>query len=133
MHKLVMTGFAALALLATPALAQTAQTPPAPAKTPPPVAAPMAPAAKPAAPAPAMKPAAAPAAAPAAKAGAMQLLDINTATKAQLEALKGVGPVRADAIIKGRPYKGKDDLVQKKILPQNVYDDVKANIVARQH
>jgi DNA uptake protein ComE-like DNA-binding protein len=60
------------------------------------------------------------------------LIDINTASKEALEALKGVGPVRADAIIKGRPYKGKDDLLHKKIVPQNVYDDIKDKIVARQ-
>ena len=60
------------------------------------------------------------------------LIDINTASKETLETLKGVGPVRAEAIVKGRPYKGKDDLVQKKIVPQNVYDDIKDKIIARQ-
>ena len=59
-------------------------------------------------------------------------LDVNTATKAQLLALKGVGDKRADDIIKGRPYKGKDDLVQKKILPQAVYDGIKDKIIAKQ-
>jgi DNA uptake protein ComE-like DNA-binding protein len=60
------------------------------------------------------------------------LIDINSASKEALESLKGVGPVRAEAIIKGRPYKGKDDLIHKKIVPQNVYDDIKDKIVARQ-
>ncbi len=60
------------------------------------------------------------------------LLDINSATKAQLDALPGIGPVRADAIIKGRPYKGKDELVQKGIIPQSVYDGIKDKIIARQ-
>jgi DNA uptake protein ComE-like DNA-binding protein len=59
-------------------------------------------------------------------------LDINSASKEQLDALPGIGSARADAIIKGRPYKGKDDLVQKKILPQNVYDGIKDKIIARQ-
>jgi len=67
-----------------------------------------------------------------ATAPAGELIDINTASKAQLEPLKGVGPVRAEAIIKGRPYKGKDELVQKKIVPQNVYDDIKEQIIAKQ-
>jgi competence protein ComEA len=83
----------------------------------------MAPAAKPAATAPAKPPTAAPA----------ELIDINTATQAQLEPLKGIGPVRAAAIIKGRPYKGKDELVQKKIVPKNVYDDIKEQIIAKQN
>jgi DNA uptake protein ComE-like DNA-binding protein len=59
-------------------------------------------------------------------------LDINSATKEQLDALPGIGTARADAIIKGRPYKGKDDLVQKGIIPQNVYDGIKDKIIARQ-
>jgi DNA uptake protein ComE-like DNA-binding protein len=61
-----------------------------------------------------------------------QLIDINTASKETLETLKGIGPARADAIIKGRPYKGKDDLVSKKLVPKNVYDGIKDKIVARQ-
>lgn len=59
-------------------------------------------------------------------------LDINTATAAQLEALPDVGKTRAEAIIKGRPYKAKDELVDKKILPRNVYDHVKNRIIAKQ-
>ena len=69
---------------------------------------------------------------PPATAPAGELIDINTARKEQLEPLKGIGPVRAEAIVKGRPYKGKDELVQKKIVPQNVYDDIKEQIIAKQ-
>ena len=61
-----------------------------------------------------------------------ELIDINTASKEQLVPLKGIGDVRAEAIIKGRPYKGKDDLVQKKILSKNVYDGIKDQIIAKQ-
>jgi competence protein ComEA len=81
----------------------------------------------------AMAPAATPAKPPATgTAPAGELIDINTARKEQLEPLKGIGPARAEAIIKGRPYKGKDELVQKKIVPQSVYDDIKEQIIAKQ-
>ncbi len=67
-----------------------------------------------------------------AAAQAAALIDINSAAKADLEGLKGVGPARADAIIKGRPYKGKDELLAKKIVPENVYKDIKDKIIAKQ-
>lgn len=108
---------AAMALFGTTALAQAPQTTPAPAKP----SAATAASAKPAA--AATTPAAAPTAA---------LLDINSASKDELDKLKGIGDARAEAIIKGRPYKGKDDLVRKKIIPQNVYDDIKDKIIAKQ-
>lgn len=60
------------------------------------------------------------------------LIDINTATAAQLDAIKDIGPARAAAIIKGRPYKRKDELVTKKILSQSIYDKIKDKIIAKQ-
>ena len=81
------------------------------------------------APATTAAPAAAPATTPAAK---TELLDINSATPEQLDALPGIGAVRTAAIIKGRPYKGKDDLVQKGIVPKNVYEAIKDKIIAKQ-
>ncbi|MGZ3410427.1 MAG: ComEA family DNA-binding protein [Xanthobacteraceae bacterium] len=60
------------------------------------------------------------------------LIDINSAAKADLDALPGIGPVRADAIIKGRPYKGKDELTQKGIIPESVYNGIKDKIIAKQ-
>jgi len=113
--------FAALGLLAAlaagPVLAQTPQTGAAPMARPaaPPAAATTAPAA--------------PAAQQAAK---TPLIDINHASKEELDALPGIGAVRAEAIIKGRPYKGKDELLRKKVLPSNVYEGIKDRVVARQ-
>ena len=60
------------------------------------------------------------------------LVDINSAPVGELDKLPGVGPVRAKAIISHRPYNGKDDLTHRKIIPQNVYDQIKEKIIARQ-
>ena len=60
------------------------------------------------------------------------LIDINTAARDQLDALPQIGTARADAIIKGRPYKSKNELLDRKILPQSAYDAIKNKIVARQ-
>jgi DNA uptake protein ComE-like DNA-binding protein len=77
----------------------------------------------------------APKAAPAGKmapAPKAELLDINSATSDQLDALPGIGKAYSAKIIAGRPYKGKDDLVNKDILPQKTYDGIKDKIIAKQ-
>ena len=77
------------------------------------------------------KPAAGAAAAPKAPPAADRM-DINSASEAQLATLTGIGDARAKAIVKGRPYSGKDDLVKKKVIPEGVYDKIKDQIIARQ-
>jgi hypothetical protein len=59
------------------------------------------------------------------------LTDINSAALKELIGLKNIGRSRGDDIIKGRPYNDKDDLVRRKILPPDVYDEIKDAIVAR--
>jgi DNA uptake protein ComE-like DNA-binding protein len=81
----------------------------------------------------AKKPAAPAAAAAAGKgAAAAKLLDLNSATKDELEALPAIGKVKAAAIIAARPLKAKDELVSKKILSAAEYAKVKDLVIAKQ-
>jgi competence protein ComEA len=113
MKKTVLVRF--LALLASLSLVGSvvlAAAPPAPEKT---------------APAPKQ-----PAAHQTTEAAKKELLDINTATREALIALPGIGEAYADKIIAGRPYKAKDELVRKKIVPEATYKKIQTMIIARQ-
>ncbi len=109
MNKLASLTLALLIVLSGAAVAQTAK-PAAPAAT----------------------------AAPAAKAevpkaeAKKELMDINSATEKELATLPKIGEARAKAIAKGRPYNGKDDLINKKIIPQDAYDAIKELVIAKQ-
>jgi competence protein ComEA len=59
-------------------------------------------------------------------------IDINTATKDELMAFKGIGDKYSDKIIAGRPYARKDQLVSKNILPEATYKKIEAQVIATQ-
>jgi competence protein ComEA len=107
----VMMTLALGAFLASPALADAAKPVKAPATT-----------ATTQAPAPATK--AAPAKA--------ELLDLNTATEAQLKELPGIDVAYAKKIIAGRPYARKDQLVEKRIVPRATYKKIQDKVIAKQ-
>jgi competence protein ComEA len=58
------------------------------------------------------------------------LLDINTATAEELKALPGMGVVYAQRVIAGRPYSAKSQLVQRGVLPEDEYLNIKDAIIA---
>ncbi len=114
----------AMMLLAAPALAQSTARPSPERAAPGPV---LAPSTAPATPGGGERKPVALNDAPSATAAAAKV-DINAGSEFQLDALPGVGPARAKAIIAGRPYTDLQELVSKKVLSQSVFDGAKARM-----
>ncbi len=55
-------------------------------------------------------------------------VNINSASKSELDKLWGIGETRAEAIINNRPYNNIDELLTKAGIPKNVFDRIKGQI-----
>jgi competence protein ComEA len=62
---------------------------------------------------------------------AANLIDINSASRDDLMTLDGIGEVRADAIIRARPFKAKTELVERRLIPEALYDKIADKVMAR--
>jgi competence protein ComEA len=60
-----------------------------------------------------------------------QKVNINAASKEQLDALPGIGPVKAQAIIEGRPYEKIEDIMKVKGIKQGEFNKVKDLITVK--
>ncbi len=62
---------------------------------------------------------------------AVNQLDLNTASHDDLMTLDGIGEVRADAIIRARPFRAKTELVERRLIPEALYDKISDKVIAR--
>ncbi|MFZ0317982.1 MAG: helix-hairpin-helix domain-containing protein [Candidatus Sulfotelmatobacter sp.] len=59
-----------------------------------------------------------------------QPVDLNSASKKDLAALPGIGPDYAQSIIDARPFGSKQDLLKKKVIPQETYEKIQNRVTA---
>jgi competence protein ComEA len=60
-----------------------------------------------------------------------QRININSASKEDLQALPGIGPSKAQAVIDGRPYDKPEDIMKVKGIKQKTFDKLKDYITVR--
>ena len=66
-----------------------------------------------------------------APAPASNQLELNSASREALMTLDGIGEVRADAIIRARPFKAKTELVERRLIPEALYEKISDKVFAR--
>lgn len=59
------------------------------------------------------------------------LIDLNNASRDDLMTLDGIGEVRADAIIRARPFRAKTELVERRLIPETLYEKIADKVMAR--
>src|SRR5258707_5633071 len=59
------------------------------------------------------------------------LTDLNSASRDELMTLDGIGEVRADAIIRARPFRAKTELVERRLIPEALYEKIADKVMAR--
>lgn len=62
---------------------------------------------------------------------ASSLIDLNSASRDDLMSLDGIGEVRANAIIRARPFKAKTELVERRLIPESLYEKISDKVMAR--
>jgi hypothetical protein len=59
------------------------------------------------------------------------LVDLNSASRDDLMTLDGIGEVRADAIIRARPFRVKGELVERRLIPESLYDKLSDKVTVK--
>lgn len=63
--------------------------------------------------------------------GNKTVININSASSQELDGLPGIGKATADKIISNRPYETSEALIEKKVVGQKVFEQIKDKIVAQ--